>query len=112
LIIDAIIGYSLNSAPRGNAQKMITWTNKQSAKILSLDVPSGVNSTTGEIYGEFIKADRTLTLALPKTGLLTKLTGELFLADIGIPQAIYSKIGVDYVEPFGNNYVIKIKLDK
>lgn len=112
LIIDAIIGYSLNSAPRGNARKMITWTNKQSSKILSLDVPSGVDSTTGEIYGKFIKADRTLTLALPKTGLLTKLTGELFLADIGIPVAVYNNIGLDYVEPFGDNYIIKITLDK
>ena len=108
LIIDAIIGYSLKSAPRGKALKMINWANQQKAKILSLDVPSGVDSTTGETYGEFIKADRTLTLALPKTGLLPEFTGELFLADLGIPKKVYDKIGIDYENPFGNDFIVKL----
>lgn len=108
LIIDAIIGYSLKSAPRGNALEMLSWANQQEAKILSLDVPSGVDAATGETYGEFIKAGRTLTLALPKTGLLPELTGELFLADLGIPKKVYDKIGIDYENPFGKKFIIKI----
>ena len=108
LIIDAIIGYSLKSAPRGKALEMINWANQQNVKILSLDVPSGVDSTTGETYGEYIKADRTLTLALPKTGLLPDLTGDLFLADIGIPKKVYDRIGINYTNPFGNQYLVKI----
>ncbi len=110
LIIDAIIGYSLKSAPRGKGFEMINWANQQNAKILSLDVPSGVDSTTGETYGEFIRANRTLTLALPKTGLLPELTGELFLADIGIPKKVYDKIGIEYTNPFGNNFITKINI--
>ena len=108
LIIDAIIGYSLKSAPRGNALKMINWANKQDTKILSLDVPSGVDSTSGKTYGAFIKANRTLTLALPKTGLLPELTGELFLADLGIPEKVYKTLAIEYESPFGRKYVIKI----
>jgi len=108
LIIDAIIGYSLKSAPRGNALEMINWANEQNTKTLSLDVPSGVNSTTGETYGEFIKADRTLTLALPKTGLLPEHTGDLFLGDLGIPINVYKKMGIDYIDPFGNEFIVKL----
>jgi NAD(P)H-hydrate epimerase len=108
LIIDAIIGYSLKSAPRGKALEMINWANQQNVKILSLDVPTGVDSTTGETYGEFIKANQTLTLALPKTGLLPELTGKLFLADLGIPKKVYSKIGINYTNPFGNQYFVEI----
>jgi len=108
LIIDAIIGYNLNSAPRQNTLKMINWANQQKTMVLSLDVPSGVNSTTGETYGKFINADRTLTLALPKTGLLPELTGELFLADLGIPVKVYETCGIKYSNPFVDKYFIKI----
>ncbi len=112
LIIDAIIGYSLKSAPRGNALKMINWANKQTAKILSLDVPSGVDSTSGKTYGKFIKANRTLTLALPKTGLLPKLTGKLFLADLGIPEKLYEMLGIKYSTPFKEKFFVEINADK
>jgi len=108
LIIDAIIGYSLKSAPRGNALKMINWANKQNTKILSLDVPSGVDSTSGKTYGAFIKANRTLTLALPKTGLLPEHTGKLFLADLGIPEMVYKKLGVKHVNPFQKKYIVEL----
>ncbi|NER79278.1 MAG: NAD(P)H-hydrate epimerase, partial [Leptolyngbya sp. SIO1D8] len=69
LILDTIIGYSLRAAPRGAALELMQWANAQESPILSLDTPSGVDSTTGETPGEFIKATWTMTLALPKTGL-------------------------------------------
>ena len=50
---------------------------------------------------EFIRADITLTLALPKTGLLPERTGELFLADLGIPAAVYHEMKLEYTSPFG-----------
>jgi len=108
LIIDAIIGYNLKSAPRGYSLEMINWANSQPAKILSLDVPSGVNTTTGNTPGAFIKAERTLTLALPKIGLLPELTGDLYLADIGIPIQVYNKIGINYNSPFGGKFIVKL----
>lgn len=85
LIIDAIIGYSLSGKPKGISAEMIEWASKKLGVRISLDVPSGVNATTGEVMGAFINPDFTMTLALPKTGLIPEVTGDLYLADIGIP---------------------------
>lgn len=109
LIIDAIIGYSLQAAPRGAAQQLIQWANSTKLPVLSLDVPSGVDSTTGETAGDSVRATRTMTLALPKTGLLPNCTGQLFLADIGIPPGVYQKLGLDYIHPFGNLFRVRIQ---
>ncbi len=109
LILDAIIGYSLRSAPFGRPQEMIRWANKQDALKLSLDVPSGVDSTSGDTPGNFVQADYTMTLALPKTGLLPKLSGQLFLADIGIPAETYSRLDIRYQTPFDERFRIPIK---
>lgn len=49
-----------------------------------------------------------MTLALPKTGLLYGKTGLLYLADIGIPNKVYSKIGVNYLSPFRQNYIVNL----
>jgi NAD(P)H-hydrate epimerase len=61
---------------------------------------SGVDSTTGDAAGEWIRATRTMTFALPKTGLVSEKTGELSLADIGIPEAVYRKMELQYSSPF------------
>jgi len=107
-IIDALIGYSLRSAPRGRFAELIRWANTAGAPILALDVPSGLDATTGETPGDVAEAEWTLTLALPKTGLLPKRTGELYLGDIGIPEATYRRAKVDYVSPFETAFVIPL----
>ena len=108
LIIDALIGYSLKGTPEGVYVELIRRSNQSRAPVLSLDIPSGVDSTTGEKKGEFIHADRTLTLALPKRGLLPALTGELYLADLGIPAKAYERIGVKYSSPFSKKFFVKL----
>ena len=112
LIIDAIIGYSLRGEPKGRSLELISWANKQLSIKISLDIPSGVNATTGETSKNFITPDLTLTLALPKTGLLPELTGELFLGDIGIPEKVFNKIGIDYVSPFEKSYIVQLNPDE
>jgi len=104
LILDAILGYSLNGAPRGAAADLIEWANRSGAPIVSLDAPSGVDSTTGETPGLYIRPERTMTLALPKTGLTPERTGMLVLADIGIPQGTYDRIGLVFHCPFEHRY--------
>lgn len=94
LIVDAIVGYSLRGAPRGVARRMIEWIADQPARVLSLDVPSGIDSTTGEARGAYVRASATMTLALPKTGLDVAEVGELWLADIGIPRKVYRRVGI------------------
>ncbi|MFQ5802081.1 MAG: NAD(P)H-hydrate epimerase [Candidatus Methylomirabilales bacterium] len=107
-VLDALIGYSLRSAPRDAVAELIQWANGTKVPILSLDVPSGVDSTTGKAEGIFINARWTMTLALPKTGLLPEKTGNLCLADIGIPEETYRRMGLTYTSPFGNRYRVPL----
>jgi NAD(P)H-hydrate epimerase len=97
LIVDGIIGYSLSGPPKGSAADLIHWANEQGSPILALDVPSGIDATTGKVFEPAIKASATMTLALPKTGLrapkVKAFIGELYLADIGVPSPLYSERG-------------------
>jgi len=110
IIIDALIGYSLISAPRGNVLEMINFINKNNIPTISLDIPTGVLATSGENPGEFVKPDITITLALPKTGLHPEKCGKIMLADIGIPKVVYEKIGLKYTSPFSDSYFAAISL--
>jgi NAD(P)H-hydrate epimerase len=97
LIVDGIFGYGLEGNPRDRMAKMIQDANTSGRAILALDLPSGMNATTGKAYDPCIKATTTLTLALPKTGFLaptaSSLLGDLFLADISIPRRVYERFG-------------------
>jgi NAD(P)H-hydrate epimerase len=106
IIIDAIIGYGLKSAPRERAAALIDWTNNAKLPVVSLDVPSGVDATSGETPGIAINAAYTVTLALPKTGLAGKHSGSLYLADIGIPEKAFRQLGVNYKNPYNGRYIV------
>lgn len=99
LIIDGLIGYSLQGDPRGPAKALIQFANAADAPTLSLDLPSGIDATTGRAADPAVRADATLTLALPKAGLRTEdagdHVGELYLADISVPPQIYEELGIE-----------------
>jgi NAD(P)H-hydrate epimerase len=109
LVLDALIGYGLKAAPAGRVAELIRWTRSYGAPVLALDIPSGVDATSGQTPGVFVNARWTLTLALPKTGLIPQLSGELYLGDIGIPEAVYSRIGIRYVSPFGPHFWVRLR---
>jgi NAD(P)H-hydrate epimerase len=96
LIIDALIGYGLQGAPRGWTASMITSINAQPAPTIALDVPSGLDATMGQPAVPCVRAAATMTLALPKTGLLVPAAqpyvGDLYLADIGVPPTLYTHL--------------------
>jgi NAD(P)H-hydrate epimerase len=108
LILDALIGYGMKSAPLGCTSALIKWASQSNSPVLALDLPSGVNATTGEAPGDVIKARWTMTLALPKTGLRPETSGRLFLADIGIPEATYRRLGLNYKPPFGGRFCVPL----
>ena len=110
LILDALIGYGLQSVPQGIFADLIGWMNRVDVPTLSLDIPSGMDSTTGEAPGEFVRATWTLTLALPKTGLASGKAGQISLADIGIPAAAYRRIGLNYTPPFGCRFRVLLSM--
>ncbi len=96
LVIDGVIGYSLQGAPHGTAAEFIQWANEQrGTSILALDAPSGIDTSTGTIFDPAIRATSTMTLALPKEGLradgVQSYVGELYLADISVPPSLYSE---------------------
>ncbi|MGH7542094.1 MAG: NAD(P)H-hydrate epimerase, partial [Gemmatimonadota bacterium] len=92
LVIDAILGYGLLGDPLNEAARMIELANEYEAPILSLEVPSGVDITTGEARDPAVRATATLALALPKTGLRSReaapWVGELWLGDLGVPPEL------------------------
>lgn len=112
LIVDGLIGYSLKGAPHGNAAALIRWANAQSAPILALDLPSGLDPTTGTAYDPAIRAAATLTLALPKKGLLAPgtqaYTGELYLADISVPPTLYARLGLQVGHLFAKASILRL----
>ncbi|WP_411967658.1 NAD(P)H-hydrate epimerase [Haloferax sp. YSSS75] len=99
VVVDALVGYGLSGELRGTAATLAE-TTADADTIVSLDVPSGVDATTGDAPGVAVEPDTTLTLALPKTGLAEAAVGDLLLADIGIPRGVYDALDVDYTDPF------------
>lgn len=98
LLIDGLLGYSARGAPRGTVAEVIDAANASSVPVLAVDLPSGIDPDTGAAAGVAIRAAATVTLALPKPGLLTagarEYVGQLLLADIGVPHAAFVRFGV------------------
>lgn len=98
LVLDGLFGYSLVGQPRGRSAELIRAANDSRVAILALDVPSGLSADSGEPFEPTIRAQQTLTVALPKTGLLAAqakpYVGELFLTDISVPAQVYRRIGL------------------
>ena len=111
LLIDGLIGYGLEGHPRDRIATMIRDANNSGRPILAVDLPSGMNATTGERYDPCIKATSTVTLALPKTGFLapgnSDYFGDLYIADISIPRNIYKQFG-QRTELFRKDTILKI----
>ena len=113
LVIDALIGYGLVGAPHGRAAELIRWTDVPDSPVLSLDTPSGLDVTTGDAFEPCVSATVTMTLALPKRGLLSAMqfVGELWLADVSIPRAAYERIGVHVPELFASDTLVQLDPD-
>ena len=114
LIIDAIIGYGMHGQLKGIPAHVIhEILNSQNQNVLSLDAPSGLNTTTGNFNEKFcIKAFATMTLALPKIGLIQEnakeCVGRLYVADISVPPDLYLEIGYESQNIFTDNTIIKV----
>ncbi len=101
VVVDAIFGVGINRPVNKNYVKVFREINKESKLIVSLDIPSGVDTDTGLLMPEAIKADHTITFVYPKLGhyLLPakKYVGNIHVVDIGIPINVNSKIENGYM---------------
>jgi NAD(P)H-hydrate epimerase len=114
LVIDALIGYSLRGAPTGAVAALIRHANASGRPILALDLPSGLDGDRGEASDPTIRATQTLTLALPKRGLLAPAArpwvGQLHLADISVPEKVYRRLGLTVGPIFAESDIVPIDL--
>ncbi len=97
LLLDAIFGTGLNRSPEGTAAAWIEAINSSRKKVIAVDLPSGLDADSGRALAPAVRADVTVTLGLPKAGLLAgdgpALAGEVWLVDIGIPRQAYEMVG-------------------
>ncbi|MFA6384931.1 MAG: NAD(P)H-hydrate epimerase, partial [Candidatus Omnitrophota bacterium] len=89
LIVDALLGIGLTGDVGGIMGRLISLINISNARILSVDIPSGLDATTGRILGDCVRADKTVTFVAKKRGMTIKsgarVCGTIVVADLGVP---------------------------
>jgi len=98
LVVDGILGTGINGNIKGLIKQVIEIINNAAKRIISIDIPSGINGETGKVLGICIKADTTVTFGLPKIGLIVhpgcEFTGRLIVADISLPTAVIDGLDI------------------
>ena len=91
LVVDALFGTGFHGKPRPDAAELIERINGSGAPVVSVDVPSGVDSSTGEVAGAAVRADLTVTFHGRKVGLVVApgrfRAGRVVVAGIGLEPA-------------------------
>jgi ADP-dependent NAD(P)H-hydrate dehydratase / NAD(P)H-hydrate epimerase len=91
VVMDALLGTGLKDAPREETARLIEQVNDAGVPVLAVDIPSGVNASTGEVAGAAVRADVTVTMHGPKVGLAVAPgrfnAGEVAVAGIGLEPA-------------------------
>lgn len=92
LIVDALLGIGLKDRVRQPVYSLIELINNSKKPVLSLDIPSGLDATSGKVRGIALRAKRTVTFGLFKKGFLNpraaEYTGELTIGDISLPRQL------------------------
>jgi len=98
IILDALLGTGINRPAEGEVATWIDRVNGAGRRVVSVDVPSGLDADSGAAGGPTVRAALTATLGLPKRGLVAGdgpvHAGEVWVCDIGIPPAAFSEIGL------------------
>ncbi len=96
VIIDGLLGTGLNRPVEGQYLEAIQWINAQNASVVSIDIPSGLNATTGQVMGIAVQATHTLTFIAMKTGLLTGMApdycGTIHFCGLQIPASVFNQV--------------------
>jgi hydroxyethylthiazole kinase-like uncharacterized protein yjeF len=108
VVVDAIFGTGLTRAPEGKFAEWIEAINASGKRVISVDVPSGLDADSGLAYAPFVDPDETITLGLPKPGL-SQFGGRVTVVDIGIPLEVYEAAGVNVPrDHFASGDVIRL----
>ena len=103
LIVDALLGTGVESALRGNIKELIDYFRQTSFPVCAVDLPSGLNASTGELINQPIKAALTITFQLPKICHFVypaaDFCGDVKVVDIGIWQHVIDQLGIKRFVP-------------
>jgi len=92
LAVDALLGTGLTSDVREPMASVVRWLNDHPGPVAALDIPTGLHSDTGQILGDAVRAERTVTMAAQKVGLVLgegpACTGAVDVVEIGIPPFV------------------------
>ena len=98
IVVDAIFGTGISRAPEGRFAQWIDAINGSHRRVIAIDLASGLDADTGVAYAPTVSADVTVTLGLPKPGLTKgegkQVSGEIWVADIGVPFEAYQALGI------------------
>ncbi len=109
VIVDAMVGYSLRGPLRGRAADAAVILATDDTPVVSLDVPSGLDASSGPAgNGPTVAADATLTLCLPKIGLRDAAVGDLYLADISVPPRVVTDCTGGPAPPFDRGRILHV----
>lgn len=108
LIVDALLGYNLAGNPKAPYDELIKLINQANVPIVSVDVPSGWDCEQGKAMQPCIRASHIVCLSFPRKGL-DKYDGEVYLADIGLPKALWKDLGLDFGNIFKQEDIVKVK---
>lgn len=99
VVVDGLLGTGLKGEVREPSAGAIKFINSLHLPVVAIDIPSGLDSDSGKVHGVCVRAEVTLTMGLPKIGLLkpaaTDFVGRIEVADIGFPQKFVDEIQTD-----------------
>ena len=95
ILVDALFGVGLSAPLKGIYAFAVELMNASGRPLVAIDMPTGINADTGDVMGSAVRADLTVTFALPKRGLAlypgAQYAGTVRIADIGIPAEVMEK---------------------
>lgn len=98
MVLDALVGTGISRAPAGKLANWIEAINSSGQRVVAVDLPSGLDADTGRAYAPCVRATTTVTLGLPKAGLLKldgpDVAGDIWVVDIGMPFEAYEAMGI------------------
>jgi NAD(P)H-hydrate epimerase len=99
VIVDALLGTGLTREVEGDWKRLIIAVNRSEIPVISIDIPSGLNADTGNVFGAAVKAELTVSFIGLKKGLFTASAkvhrGDVVFDALGVPAAVYESVNVD-----------------
>lgn len=111
VVVDALVGCGLRGRVRPALAEVIRAVNRFSRRIVSADVPAGLDGDSGVPWGAAVRPTVTVAFGLPKVGMAEARAdlSRLLLADVGLPLPVLATFGLDGIEPFRRGPIVPLR---